>query len=145
MVAEDALDRYVIKRIVARTLLNPARSFANLMDWRAPWYRDSREGILTYAPPPTEIRTMATARTTEPRRRTGAVRVRGDGACVGGAAEGAYRVASDWQVLLAVNGCKRLGDGANVSGDALVYQLGPRWAPMAGENGRPLHTCWWAV
>jgi hypothetical protein len=35
MVAEDALDRYVIKRIVARTLLNPARSFANLMDWRA--------------------------------------------------------------------------------------------------------------
>lgn len=156
MVAEDTLDRYLIKRIearthnmaariVARTLLNPARSFANVMDWRAPWYRDSREGILTYTPPATEIRTIAAARASEPEREvapfeftaTAGARQLGDGACVGGGAEGAYRVAPDWQVVLAVNGCKRIGDGANVSGDALVYQLGPRWTPMASGKWSP--------
>src|SRR5689334_6746847 len=47
MIAEDALDRYLVKRIeartrngfariMARTFMNPARSFANVMDWRVP-------------------------------------------------------------------------------------------------------------
>ncbi|HXA49197.1 MAG TPA: hypothetical protein VNV86_02770 [Candidatus Acidoferrum sp.] len=156
MVAEDVLDRYLIKRIeartnntaariMARTFLNPARSFASLMDWRAPWHRDSREGILTYTPAPAEIRTTASGRVSEPTREiapfeftaTASAKQLGDGACVGGGAEGAYRVAPDWQVVLAVNGCKRLGETANVSGDALLYQLGPRWTPMATGKWSP--------
>jgi len=56
MVAEDALDRYVVKaiesrvsnpwvRILARSWLNPARSYANFMAFRRPWERDSRLGV----------------------------------------------------------------------------------------------------
>jgi hypothetical protein len=53
IVAEDALDRFAVKRIERRTdnrvlrafargLLNPSRSFANMMRGKAPWYRDTR-------------------------------------------------------------------------------------------------------
>ncbi len=53
LVAEDALDRYVTRAVeartsnryligAARTFLNPARSFANLMRFTKPWHRDSR-------------------------------------------------------------------------------------------------------
>ena len=53
MVAEDALDRYTIRgierrtdsrvlRALARGFLNPTRSFANMMRWKAPWHRDGR-------------------------------------------------------------------------------------------------------
>lgn len=63
MIGEDALDRFVVKRIegrtqnryariFARTVLNPSRTFANVMDWKVPWYRDSRAGVLAYAPVP---------------------------------------------------------------------------------------------
>jgi hypothetical protein len=53
LVGEDALDRYVVRRIerasdnlylrvAARTLLNPARSCANLFRFKKPWHRDTR-------------------------------------------------------------------------------------------------------
>lgn len=56
MVIEDALDRYVIERIeratgnrylktLARTFLNPNRTFANTMRLKQPWYRDNRGGL----------------------------------------------------------------------------------------------------
>lgn len=56
MVAEDALDRYVVKplerridkpylNLMLRGFLNPNRSFANLMRGKAPWHRDSRRGV----------------------------------------------------------------------------------------------------
>lgn len=56
MLAEDALDRYVTKRVdtitenrvvrlLTRSVLNPNRSFANLMRGRWPWYRDDRNGV----------------------------------------------------------------------------------------------------
>lgn len=51
-VAEDLMDQHVISKLDYRTgnsfylfsmsFLNPCRSFANLMRYRAPWYRDSR-------------------------------------------------------------------------------------------------------
>ncbi len=58
-VAEDFLDRFVIRRfedrftnnwarMMVRSWLNPSRSFANLMRWKEPWHRDSRPGILSY-------------------------------------------------------------------------------------------------
>jgi hypothetical protein len=51
LVAEDALDRFVVRRIESRTdsrlvriaarmLLNPTRSSANLLRFRKPWYRE---------------------------------------------------------------------------------------------------------
>jgi len=51
LVAEDALDRFVVRRVESRTdnlllriaarmLLNPTRSSANLLRFRKPWYRE---------------------------------------------------------------------------------------------------------
>jgi hypothetical protein len=53
IVAEDALDKYVVTRlenrfqntfvtIMARGWLNPSRSFANMMKFEVPWHRDTR-------------------------------------------------------------------------------------------------------
>jgi len=61
MVAEDAMDRYVIKaieartnnrvlRLMARSWLSPSRSYANLLGFRRPWDRDTRPGVSYYAP-----------------------------------------------------------------------------------------------
>ena len=67
----------------------------------------------------------------------GGVRNAGGGACVGGGAEGAYRLAQEWQMVLSVSGCKRVEERENVSGDALVYQLGPRWTPSPSGKWSP--------
>jgi len=55
-IGEDAADRYLVQwiesktglrgvRIVARSLLNPCRSMANILRGRYPWHRDTREGV----------------------------------------------------------------------------------------------------
>ncbi len=55
-VGEDVLDRYLITKIesrttnpvalmLARSVLNPTRAFANLMRFRVPWTRETRSGI----------------------------------------------------------------------------------------------------
>ncbi len=55
-VGEDALDKYLVMRIenwtrnpmllmLARSFLNPTRSFANAMRMHVPWHRDTRSGI----------------------------------------------------------------------------------------------------
>ncbi len=57
MFAEDAADRYLIIGLenrtanralimLARSFLNPGRSFANIMAFRVPWERDTRIGIM---------------------------------------------------------------------------------------------------
>jgi hypothetical protein len=56
MIAEDAVDRFVIRpieehtasswlKILARTLLNPSRTFANCMEFEKPWTRETRPGV----------------------------------------------------------------------------------------------------
>jgi hypothetical protein len=56
MIAEDALDKYVIQplerrftnsavRLLLRGTLNPTRSFANALGFRHPWHRDNRPGV----------------------------------------------------------------------------------------------------
>ncbi len=52
LIAEDALDRYAIRRLehlsqrrlwlLGISVLNPTRSAANLLRFKAPWYRDTR-------------------------------------------------------------------------------------------------------
>jgi hypothetical protein len=52
LIAEDVLDRYAITRLervsskklwlLGISVLNPTRSTANLLRWKAPWYRDTR-------------------------------------------------------------------------------------------------------
>jgi hypothetical protein len=56
LIAEDALDRYLVRRIeswtdspwvklIARSSLNPSRTFANVLRLKKPWYRDDRGGV----------------------------------------------------------------------------------------------------
>ncbi len=154
-IGEDALDRYVVRsledrstnrwlRIALRTGLNPTRSFANLMDGRAPWHRDSRDGILTYRGAPalsTPAQKPAHVMDTRPApfefsAAAGYRRFSGTH-CMGGGAEGAYRVADSVQLVLAVNGCKLLGLPSERSGDILAYQVGPRWTPRAADRWSP--------
>ena len=58
MVAEDALDQYLIKRVethldnpyllvLLRSFGNPSRSFANAMRLKVPWSRDDRPGLFS--------------------------------------------------------------------------------------------------
>jgi hypothetical protein len=152
MLGEDAVDRYVIRRIedrttnkwlrlAARTGLNPTRSFANLIDARAPWDRGSRTGILKYKPEPAQslvARAHASSLSATPLvpkpapfevTMSSGWRQFGGGPCVGGGAEVAYRIHPNVQVVLAVNGCKLLGLKKDLSGDALLYQIGTRWTP----------------
>jgi hypothetical protein len=152
-VAEDAIDKHFIARmerrirnrwarLVLRTGLNPTRSFANAMDWKAPWHRETRAGILKYEPvhdpplrsvestpkpviAPLEFRIASGYRTFE------------SGPCIGGGAEAAYRVTPEWQLLLDVNGCNLLGLTDNLSGDALFYQVGSRWTPLPAAKWSP--------
>jgi hypothetical protein len=151
MLCEDALDRFVIRsledrtanrwlRMALRTGLNPTRSFANLIDGRAPWDRDSRAGVLQYtkgaerqiAP---DLHVLPARESAPPTSApfefsmAAGLRSFAGGPCMGGGAEGAYRLRPELQLALAVDGCKLLNLPANLSGDALIYQIGPQWTP----------------
>lgn len=155
IIGEDAIDRYVIRpledrtttpwlRILLRTGLNPARSFANLVDGRAPWDRGSRAGVTIYRGDPakpriahaSEARGAAEPAPFEFAAHAGYRRFGGT-QCMGGGAEGAYRVADDLQLVVAVNGCKFLDQQQDFSGDALIYQVGPRWTPAPAAKWSP--------
>ncbi len=153
--AEDALDKYLIKplegrtrgkwaRLILRTGLNPTRSFANIMDRKAPWHRETRPGILQYE---AEAQPAAALPAGKVEARPGIAPIEfrivsnnrkfGSGPCLGGGAEAAYRVAPEWQLLVNVNGCELLGLRKNLSGDALFFQIGSRWTPRPSAKWSP--------
>ena len=153
-IGEDFLDRYAVlpiesltrnrwARLMARSGLNPARTFANVMSGKVPWYRASRAGVTDYVAPKEA-----------PARRVEAGPPPGTPApfefavapgwrwfegrpCLGGGAEAAYRLSSNWQVVLDVDGCKILSFPANFTGDALLYQTGTRWTPNSDGKWSP--------
>jgi hypothetical protein len=164
MIAEDALDHYVIKRVegattnrwirlLARSGMNPSRTFANVLRGVAPWHRDTREGITTYRPVARE--TTVASRPEPP----AAADVSGPApfeldmdfraewmggrgkpvTCVGGGGTAAIRLSPTWQAAVEVGGCNLLGLDRNVSGDALVFLAGPRWTRNLGG---PWNTHW---
>jgi hypothetical protein len=157
MVGEDAIDKYIIKRIEDHTQnkwvrmafragLNPARSFANVLDGRAPWNRTSRDGILTYQPQPRTQQASRMVIDAAPKPDIPApveisaitgYRQFAHARCMGGGGEGAFRVAAEVQLVLAVNGCKMLGLPTDFSGDGLVFQAGPRWTPLPTGKWSP--------
>jgi hypothetical protein len=155
MLGEDAIDRYVIRgiedrttnkwvRLALRTALNPARSFANVVDGRVPWARDSRSGIVAYRPSPTGVADRAAGELPPVSKpapfefsTAASVRSFASGPCVGGGADLAYRATAELQIVLAVNGCKMLDLPADLSGDALFYQIGPRWTPAPTGKWSP--------
>ncbi len=155
MIAEDALDKYVIRkfeervqvpelRVLVRGFLNPARSWANMMRLKAPWARDDRPGA--YSPLLTSY--LADQRAGKiraprlsPREIEGEFglssfevsmnarqQVLNGQACTGGGGEGAFRLSPSWQLVMDISGCKLRGMGKDQSGDVLTYLAGPRWS-----------------
>jgi hypothetical protein len=156
MIAEDAMDRYVVRRIESHTQspfarllvrggLNPTRSMANLIGGRVPWHRDTRPGVwespeLTVARPSAEVaRPLAVA----PFEFLATARVEryfgkgSHGLCAGGGGAGAFRFTPHWQIVGDVGGCKLTSFGPNLSGDSLTYLIGPRWTAAPLKRWEP--------
>ncbi len=163
-IAEDSIDRYVVRaveahtanpyiRLLARGALNPSRSMANVMTGELPWHRDDRPGVFKPYPEAAAVKSFmeqATAKvpvnpppgvapfefTIGPSFRqyfgTGA-----KGSCAGGGSSAAIRVASEWQIVVELGGCKLLDLPTNLSGDSLSYMVGPRWTPATSGRWTP--------
>ena len=178
MIAEDAADRYLIMGlenrtanrtviILARSFLNPGRTFANIMAFRAPWVRDTRLNLFgnnweirkqlfedykngsgekpfvyvknAWKPEGVEF--------THPYPKEADIELTafpyyetflGGGSCIGGGGTGAARVSPKLQVLTEVSGCLIMHQYAyNVSADSLFYGGGFRWTPRAARRFSP--------
>lgn len=146
MIAEDALDRYLVRyverktqnrlvRVLVRGGANPSRSLANVVSRQWPWARPRDHADLLAAALPKP----APRKTSETERRRGVAPFEfaanayalGDpsGTCGGGGATAALRIGPQWQMVVDVNGCKMTGLEKNLSGDSLSYMAGPRWTP----------------
>jgi len=146
MIAEDAADRYLIMGlenrttnrmiiILARTFLNPGRTFAYIMAFQVPWRRDTRLGLFrgdNYEIRKELVNAYKNGSGEKPftfvRRPSDASGVEfvhefpkeapielsaypyyesflGGGTCVGGGGSGAARVSPTLQIVTEVNGC----------------------------------------
>lgn len=178
MMAEDAADRYWIiglenrttnkfAIVMARSFLNPGRSFANLMAFHVPWGRDGRLGLHgeDYQIRKELVREYREGSGEKPfefvRRSSDTSGIEfhhvypkeapielsaypyyesflGGGNCIGGGGSGAARVSPTLQIVAEVNGCLVMGfPASNQSGDSLFYGVGPRWTPRASHRFSP--------
>jgi hypothetical protein len=151
MIGEDAVDRFVIKRIerhyrnpfirgLARSTLNPTRGYANMLAFHKPWHRDSRLGVYEYTPGPSDVpadektapkfsaRSWPESTTFELQAQPIVQRYLGSkgSTCIGGGGEGIVQ-SSPVDLAFQIDGCELSGFPQHVTGDALNYTLGPRW------------------
>ena len=168
MFAEDAADRYLLiglenrttnrlMIVVARSFLNPGRSFANMMAFKAPWTRATRIGVNHEAflqrkqmmedykagitgkpfefvkrPSDDEGREYPKAAPIELSAFPDFEHFFGGHNCIGGGGQGAARVNPSLQVIAEINGCLMMGMPMyEISGDSLFYGGGLRWTPMS--------------
>ncbi|HKD08232.1 MAG TPA: hypothetical protein VKB79_20190 [Bryobacteraceae bacterium] len=152
MIGEDMLDRYLIKRIeyryrnpivraVARGMLNPTRSYANLLRFQVPWNRDDRSIFTTYRPEADlRPRDSITGPKFDSRAwpKSGAFELNSEAmferflgapgkSCGGGAGEGAIKLTKASAIVIRVDGCQVFGFPSETFGDTLDYMAGPRW------------------
>jgi hypothetical protein len=178
MLAEDAADRYLIIGlenrtnnraliILARSFLNPGRTFANLMAFRVPWVRDTRLNLFgeNY-----ELRKMlledykngdgdkpfqfvknewtsSGVEFVHPRPKEASIELTafsyyeaflGGRSCIGGGGTGAARVNPKLQIITEVSGCLIMNmPQSNLSADSLFYGGGFRWTPRAAHRFSP--------
>ena len=174
MIAEDAADRYVIMGLenrtanrplilLTRSLLNPGRSFANVMAFRVPWHRDTRMGLFgrnheirnelmeTYhetgqkafeyfRPPRTESAMSLYPKEASIELTAFPVfqRFLAGGSCIGGGGSGAGRINPNWQFVAELSGCLVMHmPSSDQSGDSLFYGGGVRWTPKASHAISP--------
>jgi len=154
MIAEDAMDQYVVRfverktqnrlvRSLVRSGANPSRSLANVLAGQWPWARSRDEDIGASLIQPNE----------SPRRIQESTRPPGvapfefaayayaftasTGVCGGGGGSAAFRIDPQWQAVLDVSGCNINGLAKNLSGDSLTYMAGPRWTPTTSGRLAP--------
>jgi hypothetical protein len=147
LIAEDAMDRYVIRFLEARTRnrylrallrggLNPSRSFANVISGQWPWART--RGMENESLAPRLSQTPGTMQEPEPRPGVAPFELAANayvlavssGPCTGGGATTGFRIRPTWQIILDVNGCKMNNLQQNLTGDSLSYLMGVRWTPQ---------------
>jgi len=149
VVAEDALDKYVVRRIedryhnlgvriAARIVLNPVQSFANFMNFEYPWHRENRDAPTDYessAYYASYVQSRAPENQTYPlvpkfeiAATVPSLMNIGDLSCLGGGGVGGFRMSDRWQWTAEVSGCT-LGNSTpqNWSGDSLTFTTGPQW------------------
>ncbi len=154
-IMEDFLDKHVIlpfenrvennwARMMVRSWLNPGRSMANAMAFQVPWKRDTRAGIYSYTAATHKPRVPSVDDLSSPRElptfeftTQPVLQKFGSNYCLGGGANGAFRLNTNWQLVVDVSGCTVYGLGANKSGDTLLYQVGPRWKPAPSRKFSP--------
>ncbi len=175
MMGEDTADRYLLMGlenrtanrpliILARSFLNPGRTWANVMAFQVPWHRETRPGVFgnnfilrkelledykktgekpfEFAP-----RSSPDSASTRAHPREAAIELTafpyyqsflGGGSCVGGGGSGAARVNPHWQVVAELSGCLIMHmPASNQSGDSLFYGGGARWTPLASHRISP--------
>ena len=178
MLAEDAADRYLIMGlenrtnnraiiILARSFLNPGRTFANLMAFRTPWFRDTRLNLYgedyeirnrlfedykngSGEKPFQFVKNAWIPKGVEfshPHPKEATIELTafpyyetflGGGSCVGGGGSGAARVNPKLQVITEVSGCLIMNmPHSNYSADSLFYGGGFRWTPAAARRFSP--------
>jgi hypothetical protein len=147
IVGEDAIDRYIVRkiedhthnvplRILARVGLNPPLGMANLMNLQYPWYRENRPAPSRYTGdlylrPETHDPTADAALPFVPKFEATAnipsVMWFSNLSCIGGSGVIAYRMTDFWQWSGEVGGCMLLGQNKGWSGDSLTFMTGPQW------------------
>ncbi len=154
MIAEDALDRYLVRFVERRTQnrtvralvrggANPSRSLANIISGNWPWNRPrDREGddAAIERRPHNQLDPIERALGVAPFEfaANSYMFASHSGICVGGGAAAAFRVTPKWQMVLDINGCKMSGLGNNsLTGDSLTYMTGPRWTPQVSGRWIP--------
>jgi opacity protein-like surface antigen len=159
MLGEDAIDRFVIKRIESRTdnravrilargLLNPSRSMANILRGEVPWHRDTRGGVAVYLPADDSAAVTITPKYRNERLyapfelavQYGYMQVGGGKdtlRCNGGSGDAVFNLSRNIGIETEIGGCKILEPEQDVTGDATWLLAGPRytfrdlgrWAP----------------
>src|SRR4029077_10530268 len=157
MVAADAVDKYVVRkiedrtrnrlaRVLARGVLNPPLSFANLMAFKVPWNRENRPGIHEYDGElysrPEGLNTGTFEHSSIPRFEIAAAvpffMRQGNLSCVGGGGTAGFRVLPEWQWTVEVGGCSIANDlPSNWSGDSLTFTTGPQWIRYSKSRWTP--------
>jgi hypothetical protein len=150
IVAEDFMDKYVIKRvedhtdnIVVRVMLrgwlNPSRSMANMMALKVPWHRDTRAGVFSYRHDVPRDPSLAVLRAERYHSINEIPPVRlnlhynyGQGPsstpCNGGGMDGQFTFSRHVSGVVDIEGCKSLFSNKDLSGDSLSYMAGLRYS-----------------
>jgi hypothetical protein len=155
LVTEDAVDRYIIRKLEERISnryyramirggLNPSRSLANVVGGQWPWVRaeDVDKRLLTRAPVRTSPRVNHS-----PDVKVGLAPFEWsvnaytlalpNSACVGGGSTVAFRIHPQWQIVGDFNGCNMTFQPTNWSGDSMNYMVGTRWTPQSSNRWHP--------